>query len=116
VVDAIAPSITAPAAISQGTDAGVCGATVNLGIPVTADNCSVASVTNDAPTLFPVGTTVVIWTVKDANGNSNTATQTVVIADTEKPKITAPALVSVVNIPGSCMANHCSLDSNRYSW
>jgi len=105
VVDAIAPSITAPAAISQGTDAGVCGATVNLGIPVTADNCSVASVTNDAPTLFPVGTTVVTWTVKDANGNSNTATQTVVIADTEKPKITAPALVSVVNIPGSCMAS-----------
>gem|GEM_PF-513094 len=105
VVDQIAPSITAPVNISQGTDAGVCGATVNLGTPVTADNCSVATVTNNAPTLFPVGTTVVTWTVTDVNGNSSTTTQTVVIADTEKPRITAPALVSVVNIPGSCMAS-----------
>ncbi|TDO22275.1 LamG-like jellyroll fold domain-containing protein, partial [Sediminibacterium goheungense] len=59
VVDNINPTITAPANIAQGTDAGVCGATVNLGTPVTADNCSIATVTNNAPTLFPVGTTVV---------------------------------------------------------
>ena len=102
VVDNINPTITAPASISQGTDAGVCGATVNLGTPVTADNCSVASVTNNAPALFPVGTTVVIWTVTDVNGNSSTTTQTVVITDTEKPTITAPAAISVVNTPGTC--------------
>ncbi len=104
VVDNINPTITAPANITQGTDAGVCGATVNLGSPVTADNCSIATVTNNAPTLFPVGTTVVTWTVTDANGNSSTATQTVVIKDNEKPMITAPAMVSVVNAAGSCSA------------
>jgi hypothetical protein len=102
VVDNINPTITAPANITQGTDAGVCGATVNLGTPLTADNCSIATVTNNAPTLFPVGTTVVTWTVTDANGNSSTATQTVVVSDTEKPMITAPAMVSVVNTPGTC--------------
>ncbi|TDO29457.1 HYR domain-containing protein, partial [Sediminibacterium goheungense] len=59
VVDNINPTITAPANIAQGTDAGVCGATVNLGTPVTADNCSIATVSNNAPTLFPVGTTIV---------------------------------------------------------
>ena len=104
VVDNIAPTITAPANINQGTDAGICGATVNLGTPITADNCSIANVGNNAPTLFPVGTTVVIWTVTDVNGNSSTATQTVVITDTEKPKITAPSLVSVVNTTGTCSA------------
>lgn len=105
VVDNILPSITAPANINQGTDAGICGATVNLGVPVTADNCSVATVANNAPILFPVGTTIVTWTVTDANNNSSTATQTVVITDTEKPMITAPAGISVVNTPGACTAS-----------
>ena len=104
VVDNISPTITEPANISQGTDAGICGATVNLGTPVTADNCAVATITNNAPVLFPVGTTIVTWIVTDVNGNSSTATQTVVIADTEKPRITAPGLVSVVNAPGTCSA------------
>ncbi len=104
VVDAIAPSIVAPANINQGTDAGLCGAVVNLGSPVTSDNCSIASVSSDAPAVFPVGTTIVTWTVTDVNGNTNTATQTVVVNDTEKPKIKAPALVSVVNTPGLCTA------------
>jgi hypothetical protein len=104
VVDNIAPTIVAPANIQQGTDIGVCGATVNLGTPVTSDNCSIATVTNNAPTLFPVGTTVVTWTVTDVNGNNSTTTQTVVIADTQKPSITAPAMISVVNTPGLCTA------------
>ena len=42
------------------------GAGVNLGSPVTGDNCTVASVTNNAPSQFPVGLTTVTWTVTDA--------------------------------------------------
>jgi hypothetical protein len=58
----------------------VCSGTgVNLGTPATADNCSVASVTNNAPTTFPVGTTTVTWTVTDASGNTATANQTVIV-------------------------------------
>jgi hypothetical protein len=38
-------------------------------------------VTNNAPALFPLGTTPVTWTVKDASGNSATATQTVTITE-----------------------------------
>ncbi|MFZ4680656.1 MAG: fibronectin type III domain-containing protein [Flavobacterium sp.] len=55
------------------------GVTVSLGTPATSDNCSVASVTNDAPSTFLMGNTTVTWTVTDANGNTNTATQIVVV-------------------------------------
>ncbi len=74
VQDATLPTITAPA------DVIVCsGSPVNLGTPLTADNCTVASVTNDAPGSYPLGTTVVTWTVTDGVGNMATAAQNVTI-------------------------------------
>ena len=81
VTDNISPSITAPSAVTVGTNNGTCdGATnVNPGTPVTSDNCTVASVTNDAPSVFPVGTTTITWTVTDGSGNTATATQTVTV-------------------------------------
>jgi hypothetical protein len=83
-------------------------ATVDLGTPATGDNCSIASVTNNAPATFPVGTTIVTWTVTDGSGNSATVNQVVIV--TVKPNqlpfvtITSPAhdttypTGSVVNI------------------
>ncbi|WP_029596707.1 HYR domain-containing protein [Flavobacterium sp. ACAM 123] len=50
-----------------------------------------ASVTNNAPSAFPLGTTTVTWTVTDGSGNSATATQSVVVTDNINPTITAPA-------------------------
>ena len=88
VKDEEKPSITAPANITLTAPKGSCGATVALGSAVTSDNCGVASTTNNAPSTFPVGTTSVVWTVTDVNGNTNTATQTVTVTDTEKPVIT----------------------------
>ncbi|HLP39256.1 HYR domain-containing protein, partial [Lacibacter sp.] len=53
VVDDEVPTITAPAAVLNAKTSddgkGDCTTTVNLGTPVTNDNCEVASVTNDAP-------------------------------------------------------------------
>ncbi len=106
VLDNQNPTITAPANVSVNADAGSCVATgVALGTPVTADNCSVASVTNDAPASFPVGTTVVTWTVTDGSGNISTATQNVVVTDNQNPTITAPSNVSVTTDPGLCSAS-----------
>jgi hypothetical protein len=80
------PTITAPDALLISADGGSCAATAfDLGEPITDDNCSVASVTNDAPNEFPVGTTIVTWTVFDASGNQATALQTVVVEDNEEP-------------------------------
>ncbi len=75
VSDNINPSITAPA------DVVVCsGTSISLGTPVTSDNCSVASVTNNHLSgTYPVGATPVIWTVTDGSGNTATATQQVTV-------------------------------------
>jgi uncharacterized repeat protein (TIGR01451 family) len=96
VIDNTAPSITAPLAVQVNANAGTCAATgVSLGTPTTSDNCGVASVTNNAPSSFPLGTTTVTWTVTDVNGNTATATQTVTVTDNQQPSISAPAPVNV---------------------
>ncbi|MES2774083.1 MAG: HYR domain-containing protein [Bacteroidota bacterium] len=104
VTDNELPSITAPASISTINDAGQCGATVVLGTPATSDNCGVASVSNDAPAIFPIGATTVTWIVTDTHGNSKTATQIITVTDTEKPIITAPAAIVASNDAGQCGA------------
>jgi hypothetical protein len=86
-------------------DAGQCTASkVALGTPVTADNCTVASVTNDAPTTFAQGPTTVTWTVTDASGNVATATQTVTVVDKERPVLTVPAPLTRSTDATSCAA------------
>lgn len=80
------PVLTCPAAISVSTDPGMCTASsVALGAATATDNCSLNAVTNDAPTVFPKGTTVVTWTVSDVNGNTTTCTQDVTVTDNEAP-------------------------------
>jgi hypothetical protein len=71
---------TAPDTVRVILDSGSTATGVALGKPATADNCGVASVTNDAPSAFPVGTTTVTWTVTDVNGNSTMATQIVIVS------------------------------------
>ena len=106
------PTITCPANVTNvPANAGQCYATgVALGTPTTADNCGVATVTNNAPVQFPVGTTTVIWTVTDNNGRTATCNQTVTVVDTQNPTITCPA--NVTNVPanaGQCYATGVAL-------
>ena len=71
------PVINAPESITIETDPGTCIATnVDLGQPL-SEGCGVLTVTNDAPTEFPLGITTVTWTLIDGNGGSVTTTQDV---------------------------------------
>jgi CheY-like chemotaxis protein len=80
-----------------------CTATnVTLGTPVTADNCSVASVISNAPAVYLLGTNFITWTVIDGSGNSNACTQLVIVRDTTNPVITCPANIVVSMDAGSC--------------
>ena len=63
---------------------------VNLGVPKVDDLVGVLSVTNDAPSIFPLGKTVVTWTATDVAKNEATATQTITIIDTKSPKVIPP--------------------------
>ncbi|WP_369815128.1 lectin-like protein, partial [Flavobacterium sp. TAB 87] len=96
VTDTTLPTITAPVAVATVTNIDCTATGVVLGTPVTADNCSVATVTNDAPTAFVLGATTVTWTVTDGAGNVATATQVVTVTDTTLPTITAPVAVATV--------------------
>ena len=52
------------------------GCSIDLGATAN-DNCELQSLTSDAPSCFPVGTTTVTWTAIDIHNNVATATQTV---------------------------------------
>jgi gliding motility-associated-like protein len=94
--DDTAPTISAPLNVTTTPNLGCEAIGVALGTPVTSDNCGVASVTNDAPAIFPIGNTIVTWTVTDASGNTATATQVVTVVDQSAPVVTStPADITV---------------------
>ena len=118
------PSIIAPTNVNANTDAGQCYATgVSLGSATDSDNCPGQTVSNNAPSQFPKGQTIVIWTVTDASGNTNTASQTVTVADNQNPTITScPALpvqcyASSGNytIPAIAAGDNCGTVTYSYS-
>jgi Domain of unknown function (DUF5011)/Regulator of chromosome condensation (RCC1) repeat/HYR domain len=110
VVDIEKPTITPPANQSVNTDPGKCSASnVTLGSPTTADNCAIASVSNNAPPVFPKGATIVTWTVTDTSGNTATSAQAVTVVDKEPPTITPPASLTVNTDPGKCSASNVAL-------
>lgn len=118
------PTIMAPAAVQVTSDAGLCTAVVNIGNAVTGDNCGVQSVGNNAPSVFSVGTTAVIWTVTDIHGNVSTATQLVTVTDEEKPVIVCAAnQVFCANtggnnnymIPALIQSDNCGIASTTYT-
>lgn len=95
ITDNQKPTITAPPPLTVNTNLNCTATGVTLGTPVTADNCSVISATNNAPSVFPLGNTTVTWTVKDASNNIATATQIVTVKDVTLPTITAPATITI---------------------
>jgi hypothetical protein len=75
----IAPTLLAPPAVTL-THCSASEAAL-IGQPQVVDNCGAAPVTvmNDAPAVFPLGTTVVTWTASDGAGNVNKTTQLVTV-------------------------------------
>jgi hypothetical protein len=100
--------------VTVSTDAGHDYATaVSLGSPVTSDNCSVAGLTNNAPSQFPAGTNVVTWTVTDASGNQNSCAQEVVV--TPSPDLPHQITSIVRNGDGSFTVNFLGAPNLSYA-
>ena len=109
--ETINPVITCPATVNANLNPASCTATIStaaLGVPVTSDNCSVASVTNNHPlTTYPVGTTIVQWTVTDGSGLTSTCNQNVIVTDNIYPTISCSNM-SVNVDANSCIATMTS--------
>ena len=110
VEDNQAPTLIAPLAITSTTDIDSCEATgIVLGLATATDNCGTPVITNDAPVSFPIGTTVVTWTATDVSDNESTATQLVIINDSQPISISAPATIVVNTDLDSCEAASVNL-------
>ncbi|MFB5610368.1 MAG: HYR domain-containing protein [Nitrosopumilaceae archaeon] len=94
VVDTTAPTITSPPnVIFEAVDPSA--NQVTIGVANATDNVGIASVSNDAPSSFSLGETVVTWTVTDTAGNIASAMQTISVVDTTEPTIIPGDVISV---------------------
>ncbi len=65
---------------------GARGTTVRLVEPTVTDNLDPhPTLTNNAPSTFPMGQTTVTWTATDASGNTSTAEQVVTVTSQYPP-------------------------------
>ncbi len=102
VTDNIAPSISCANNVTAYISPGSCLAAISIAPPIVSDNCGIASIVNDynntanASGNYPTGSTTVNWLVTDVNGNTNSCTQYVTVADNQLPTINCGASVSQV--------------------
>ena len=96
------PTITAPVNTAGTTNSGCTSTNVSLGVPITNNNCSTLTITNNAPSAFPIGATIVTWTVTDASGRTATSTQSVTVSDNQVPLITCPIATNKNVNTGAC--------------
>lgn len=92
IVDTVPPSITPPADAGVQSDTPV---SISIGTASVSDIFGPVSISNDAPSLFPVGVTTVTWTATDANGNSATATQAITVTAT--PVVNSAPVIDGIN-------------------
>lgn len=96
VLDNQNPTITAPPDMT--VDQNVIGGwTGSIGTATSSDNCpGVSSPSNDAPAIFPPGTTTVTWTTTDGASRQSTATQHITV--NVQPDNTALTLNRISNV------------------
>ena len=74
------PIINAPNDLNINPNPSSCVAeNVDLGIPSVSDGCGDFTISNDAPSEFPIGVTQVMWTIVDGNGNESNDIQSVTV-------------------------------------
>ncbi|UKN01117.1 HYR domain-containing protein [Paracrocinitomix mangrovi] len=108
VVDIENPTITCPTNLTVSNDPGTCTATVTYGVPVTADNCGIATTSVIAGpasgSVFNAGITTITYETADNDGNTAQCTFDIEVIDTENPTISCPSNILVNNDPGACGA------------
>jgi 4-hydroxy-3-methylbut-2-enyl diphosphate reductase IspH len=94
LLDTTVPSIETPEDITieaSSSDENI----ISLVSPLSSDSVSDVIITNDAPTYFSLGETVVTWTSTDEGGNVASSTQTITVVDTTAPELFAPSDITI---------------------
>jgi hypothetical protein len=96
----IVDDVTAPAVPTLANITGECSATATA--PTTTDNCSgtITGTTTDPTTYSAQGTYTITWTFDDGNGNTSTATQTVIVDDVTAPLVQCQNATIYLNTSG----------------
>ncbi len=117
VKDTIPPSITCLSPAPVNNAPGLCEAYVVVPVPSAGDNCQVTTLTNDytglpsASAVYPVGTTVVTWTVYDFAGNSTDCVINVVVNDVEDPNAICKDITVQLDATGNASITAADLDN-----
>ena len=93
LVDTIAPKIIAPRSLTLEASSSM-GTSADIGTPTPSDDIGIFSISNNAPEIFLLGETIVLWTVIDEAGNERTASQKITVTDTTPPEITDPLAIT----------------------
>jgi hypothetical protein len=95
VQDTLPPFIAAPPDVTAECTSPA-GTPVSIGSAVVGDECDTSpTIANDAPPVFPLGTTTVHWSVTDDDGNAAGAAQAVRVVDTTPPEVLCNAPTSI---------------------
>ncbi|MDT7041244.1 InlB B-repeat-containing protein [Candidatus Nitronereus thalassa] len=99
---------TVPAVDATGTPASATVIQTFLTSATATDNVEgnlTNAITHDAPAQFPLGATVVTFSVTDTAGNTGTAQATLTIADQTSPVLTPPGALAVLSPDGNPVPN-----------
>ena len=86
-VDGVPPDIAAPDAMTFEATAAETPLTADENYDTATSTDGTATISNNAPPVFPLGDTPITWTATDPAGNEMTAPQVVTVVDTTKPVI-----------------------------
>ena len=86
-VDGMPPDITAPDAMTFEATAAETPLTADENYDTATSTDTTATISSNAPDVFPLGETPITWTATDPAGNEMTAPQVVTVVDTTKPVI-----------------------------
>ncbi len=118
VNDTQAPVITCPANINTTSTTGTCGKVVTFA-PTATDNCGGTVTITTSPasgSTFPVGTTTVTVTAKDAANNTSNCSFTVKVTDSQLPVISAQPVAAISCVDGTASFSVTASNAVSYQW
>jgi len=89
IVDTTIPTLTVPEDLTVEATS-LQETLVEIGQADASDISGISSIVNDAPDVFPLGSTVVMWSATDNHHNTISAEQTITVVDTTVPTIITP--------------------------